>query len=329
MLSAINARSFASHDTGPARHLIGLRLIVLTFGMSLSSMAWSAMNAAGVQYPAWKVVDDRRIALAPGATVSPGDKVVTGKSGKAWLEMDDGALVKLGEQADFRLESLSVSTPQEPASSTPATTGSSNEQKADRDQGSFMEGAMSVIKGAFRYTSDEESTEWNRDLAVSMGDVATISIRGTDLWGKVSVSDAFVVLLEGLINVESSASPPLTMDTPLQIFQSGQGELASVSMEKVKKLAPETELDFGSGVMAPDGPYLLHLASFKDRNSADALKEKMVEAGLASQIVEATVENQTWHRLTVPGLASYADAEALSERVGNSFGFDSAWVAPR
>ncbi|MDF1819976.1 MAG: SPOR domain-containing protein [Alcanivoracaceae bacterium] len=308
--------------------------LLLAVACSVPVTALAAMTAAGVQYPAWKVDGDTRVALAAGDTVVPGDHVVTGKGGKVWLQMEDEALVKLGEEADFALKRLSVATTDGPASSNkaPATAGAarSPDTVGKDQQASTLEGALSVLKGAFRYTSDNTVGGWNRNIEISMASVATIGIRGTDLWGAVNVSDAFVVLLEGVIDVQGTESgDTVRLDTPLQLFQSQATALTTVSMDKVQALAPQTELDFGTGVMKPAGPYVIHLASYREQAAADRVASDLSTDGLAARVVAATVAGTQWFRVTVSGLASLEDARALQRKTASTFNLDSPWVAPR
>jgi len=313
--------------------------LLLAVACSVPVTALAAMTAAGVQYPAWKVDGDTRAALAAGDTVVPGDHVVTGKGGKVWLQMEDEALVKLGEEADFALKRLSVSVGggEEPApggkAATATPTAGAARPPADADNGqqtSKIEGALSVLKGAFRYTSDNTVGGWNRNLQISMANVATIGIRGTDLWGAVNVSDAFVVLLEGVIDVQGTEQgDTVRMDTPLQLFQSQSTALTTVSMDKVKALAPQTELDFGTGVMEPQGPYVIHLASYREQAAAARVADDLSRDGLAARVESALVGGEQWFRLTVSGLASLEDARTLQEKAAAAFSFASPWVAPQ
>ena len=121
----------------------------------------------------------------------------------------------------------------------------------------------------------------------------------------------------------------MRLNTPLQLFQSQATALTTVSMDKVKALAPQTELDFGTGVMKPAGPYVIHLASYREQAAADRVASDLSTDGLAARVVAATVAGTQWFRVTVSGLASLEDARALQRKTASTFNLDSPWVAPR
>jgi len=73
----------------------------------------AAVEAAvveGMQMPVWLIRDGRRSALRPQASLVPGDKIITGQRARLRLRMAEGSLVKLGENADFKIADFEPST---------------------------------------------------------------------------------------------------------------------------------------------------------------------------------------------------------------------------
>jgi hypothetical protein len=286
-----------------------MRHLVVLLGL-LSTPAFAQLVVEGLQFPVWVERADQRIPLAPGDAVAAGEQIITGDGGKVWVQMPDKARVKLGPEAALNVSAVNV-------------TSTAEAQSTD-----VLDGALDVIKGAFRYTTGELSKLWQRDLRISLGNTATIGIRGTDLWGQVEGDSQFVVLLEGRISVQPQASAAaLTLQNPLEIYRAGASAVDSVDMAAVQALAPITELDSGSGVMRQGGAYQLHLASFSRARHADAMSARLARAGLATRVTQASVDGQDWFRVSVLSLASLEDARALRARLAGQSGVTSAWIS--
>jgi hypothetical protein len=283
----------------------------------LLALLMAALNAngdmvvEGLQYPVWVSRDGVNVALAPGVSVLAGEQVLTGEGGKIWLKMADDARVKIGPEATVNIGSVVATAP-----------------SSAQPEGA-LEAAMDVVRGAFRYTTGELSRFWQRDVRIGLSNTATIGIRGTDLWGQVDGENQFVVLLEGKITVQPhmAGAAMLTMQTPLQIYRTGEPRLSSVGMDAVQALAPITELDLGAGVMRQGGSYQLHLSSFADQEQAQALVQRLNRSGLASSAALVRVNGRDWWRVSVEALASLQDAQALRRRLIAVEIIESAWIS--
>ncbi|EDY86033.1 sporulation and cell division repeat protein [gamma proteobacterium HTCC5015] len=301
-----------------------LLLLSAAFASSVSHAA-DVMSVEAFQYPAWLDSQGQTEPLRPGDAVRIGDNVRTGAGGKVWLTMADGARVKLGENASLSLERGAVE--QKPAAAPAASTPEPASAQAQSRPVQFLRGAFNVVEGAFRYTSAKLETVWERQVDIGLGSVATIGIRGTDLWGQVGSDDQFVVLLEGDINVTpADGSAPTNMNKPLEIYKAQNNQKSTVDMAAVQALAPETELDFGTGVISLDGSQRLQLASYTQQRGANALVNRLATEGLAADVESATVNGQTWHRVVVTQLDSYGDARALAQRLPQDDAIGSPWV---
>ena len=285
----------------------------------LSSPSMAAIKAEGLQFPVWLVTEDGRVALAPGAEIAPGQQVSTGEGGKVWLRMDDGALVKLGQQADMTLQAIEAK---------PAKGSRTSSQPGGAGEPGFMDATLDILEGAFRYTTQKINETWKRDVRINLGSTATVGIRGTDLWGQVGPEQQFVVLLEGQIELTArEGGESVSLDTPLQIYQAADRSVGSVEMAQVQALAPETELDFGQGVMTTEGKFQLNLASFERQSQAQAASNRASQSGLATTVEVATVDGFTWYRLVVKGVPTLADGEALKDTISQVLGYDTVWLS--
>ncbi|MBC8023537.1 MAG: FecR domain-containing protein, partial [Burkholderiales bacterium] len=221
-------------------------LLFALLSMAGLAMAQGAVVEA-VQYPAWLERGGAAVPLTPGTTLGPKDQLRTGKNARVQLKMPEGSTVKLGENARFSID------------------------KTD-DRG-FFRATLSVIAGAFRFTTDALRKNQRRDVTIKVKHV-TAGIRGTDLWGKSTDERDLVCLLEGKISVGSEGHPTVTLDQPLDFYQrprDGTPSVAKVDEKQIAQWAAETEL-------SPDGPgarvggdWRVTAAAFPTRDEALAM----------------------------------------------------------
>ena len=138
----------------------------------------SAMAAAGaveaVQMPAWLDRAGLTVPVSPGVALQAGDTLRTGTGARLLLKLEEGSLVKLGENARFVIEKA-------------------------QPKGGVFEAAFNVVNGAFRFTTQTLAKSTRRDVKIRVGQNATIGIRGTDLWGRGRDDKDIVCLIEGKI----------------------------------------------------------------------------------------------------------------------------------
>lgn len=276
-----------------------------------------------VQPPVWVESASGRIAATPGAGLGAKDTVRTAANGKVFLRLAEGSLVKLGYGAVLERDVRGLTS--DPAVAATAPTAAT----ADTEAG-FYEGALRVLEGAFRYSTTVLSEGFRRDISIRTGNVATIGIRGTDVWGRAGPDSALVALIEGRISITPTDGAPLILDTPLQAFvadrDTPRGNTLAVTMEQVLALAPETELDAGAGILTRDGRYTVQLASYRHRASADGAVARLQAAGYPAERRAIEVNGESWHRVQIRHAATLADARALT-RQALSMGFTSPWVS--
>ncbi len=138
--------------------------LLLMFTAALAGARTLTVEA--VVSPAWvEHAGGAREPLVPGAILEDGDKVLTGNGARVLLRMAEGSAIKLGENANLGVDRL-------------ADKGSA--------AGRVVSGALSVVQGAFRFTTRIfGAPPASRDLNIRVATV-TAGIRGTDVWGKSS-----------------------------------------------------------------------------------------------------------------------------------------------
>ncbi|HEX4779416.1 MAG TPA: FecR family protein [Usitatibacter sp.] len=236
-----------------------------------------------VQYPAWLERGGAAVPLTPGTRLQANDKLRTGANARVQLQLGEGSAVKLGENAQFVIGKV-------------------------EDRGIFH-AALSVLTGAFRFTTDALRKSQRRDISIQVKNV-TAGIRGTDLWGKSTGERDLVCLLEGKISVGSEGHPQVTLDQPLDFYQKprdGEPAVAKVDPKQVEIWARETEISKDGPAAREGGKWRVVAGKFQTRDQAMQLNRVLRANGYPAEVgrsgdVPAVI---------VPGLAGEAEARAL------------------
>jgi hypothetical protein len=240
-----------------------------------------------VQYPAWLERGGNAVPLAPGLRLEARDTIRTGDNARVRLRLGEGSAVKLGEKAQFVIERA-------------------------EDRGLFT-AALSVVAGAFRFTTEALSRPRGRDVALKVKSVS-VGIRGTDLWGKSTAERDWVVLLEGRIEVGSEGNPAVTLDKPLDLYQKAGGaapEVTRADAKTVEAWAAETEMSRDGAAAQAGGRWRTVAGVKRQRDQARALVRTLRAAGYPAEIVA----RRAYFIVQVPGLAGEIEARALMSRI--------------
>jgi|GEM_PF-643584 len=299
------------------------------------------------QSPLWVENSNGITAGFAGQALGPNDTIRTGPNGKVLLRLADGSVVKLGNGAVLKRDIQGFDASASVAPSTALTNKviasetapnqapvnqvtASPAASAEPVEKDLYRGALAVVEGAFRYSTTLLSAQYRRALTIKTGNVATIGIRGTDLWGRVTSDSSFVALIEGNIGITTTDGTETRLDKPLLAFQADQnspsGKRFAVELEDVLALAPETELDQGEGILVKNGPFAVHLTSFSHEGEAVSLRNQLLKQGYAADTSNFSTSQQPWFRVSVRGFASLADARSFSAMTKAQGMANSPWV---
>ncbi|MEP7155717.1 MAG: FecR family protein [Betaproteobacteria bacterium] len=265
-------------------------LALMFCGLAHAAMAG---KVDGVQMPAWLDRGGLSVPVSPGLALQAGDTLRTGAGARLLLKLEEGSLVKLGENARFTIE------------------------KAQPAKGGVYEAAFSVVNGAFRFTTEVLSKNMPRDVTINVGQNATIGVRGTDLWGRSNEGKDIVCLIEGKIEVTGNDRKALVMDRPLHFFQSTRTAppepLGFLPADQLNALAAETELEFSKSASTLGG-WKVIIDGFASR---DASREAARSLRINGYPAEVGAENT----LIIAKMDSELSARQLAVRlkVGSAF----------
>ncbi len=258
----------------------------------LSATAWAGVATIdAVQLPAWLDRGGLSVPAAPGIELEAGDTLRTGKGARLLLKLSEGSIVKLGENAQFTFESV--------------------ERK-----NKLYKAALSVLAGAFRFTTQPFAHSQPREVQVRLARNVTIGIRGTDLWGRGRDDKDIVCLIDGKIDVTGNDNKTQKLEQPLQFFQSTRTAppepIALIDKMKLGEWALETELTPGKGALGK-GAWKV-LISLPSREAAQAASRQLRNAGYPA-------ERSGEQGLAIAGVTGEAEAKDLADRLKAEFGY--------
>lgn len=282
-------------------------LVAMMMLLAATAAAEPAAVVEALQMPAWIERGSARAPLQVGYALESGDRIRTGSRARVLLRLQEGSLVKLGEQAQFNIDELV----------TPAVAGG------------LFTGALNVVRGAFRFTTSAIGAARQRDIRARVATV-TIGIRGTDVWGKADTDRDFVVLLEGSIDIARDGEPAQRMETPLTIYsaprQAASEPVKPVDPVALTRWAAETELQDGAGIVNGGGGWTVVLLSTPDAPAAQSLAANVQQAGYAADVEPVRTGTTMRYRVSVAGLHSRGDAEQLRQRIAREFALQGTTV---
>jgi len=277
-------------------------LLAVGFALAAAHPAFAAPAAVveGVQMPAWvERGDGRKVPLAPGMELKAGEQVNTGANSRLLLKLSEGSLVKLGENAQLKIDELKP------------------------DEGGIFKAALKIAEGAFRFTTDSAMKNRRRAVNISVATVTT-GIRGTDVWGKSAPNGRQVVcLIEGRVEVAAEGEKPVVLDQPRHFYQRNQGETAPIGFVDAAQLAQwaqETEITPGQGAARAGGKWKVTLVTADTQAAALAVYGEVRANGYAAEIHPAKAGEKRVYRVRIGSLPSKAEAEALAAQLKGRMG---------
>jgi hypothetical protein len=276
--------------------------LVLVTLLSIAGLARAqgAMVEA-VQYPAWLERGGAAVPLTPGTALRPQDQLRTGSNARVQIKMGEGSTVKLGENARFSIERS--------------------------DNRGIFRAALSVLSGAFRFTTDALRKGQRRDITIKVKNV-TAGIRGTDLWGKSTGERDLVCLLEGKISVGSEGHPTVTLDQRLDFYQrprDGVPSVAKVDEKQIAEWAKETEMSPDGAGARMGGDFRVTVAAFPSRDDALQLNRRVRASGYPSVVAA----REGAFLVEIGGLAGESEARSLMSNLRSIPGVSMPVIQPR
>ena len=273
-----------------------LLAIVLTV-VSVTALGQSAALVDGVQMPAWRERDGKRMPLVPGMELRAGDRILSGKDARVLVKLAEGSVVKLGENGSLRLEEVNASR-------------------------ELFRAALQVLEGAFRFTTDVAAKARKREVDVRV-DQVTIGIRGTDVWGRSRADVQIVCLLEGAVEVGAAGEQPVTLDQPRQFYRREKGSalpVGQVEAQQLQRWSEETEIGAGKGALRRGGRFSLVLFSFDQERQAIRARDQLREAGYPAETQRRKDGEKLVHAVRIRYFPTREEAQIMADQLTGKYG---------
>ena len=283
--------------------LIGL---YATTGLASESAVVSAMH-----FPAWLVRDFKTEPLTPGTVLQTNDLLRTGERSRVLIELSDGSVIRLGQNARFIVEQLDA------ADEVPA-----------------MDKAMEfqLLRGTLRYDASTTPAAAKSRIGIRVGAISA-EFQAADIWAASIAQREIIGLIDGEAIVRSNGSDPLVLDQALSLYVKSEkkpaAEMKRIDADKLARWSGVTRLDASLGIADRNGEWQLVLISLTRRPQADQLLAQMREQGFAVERKSVLRDGRTLHRLLLPGFVSVEAALAARARIEAVFGITDAWVWKR
>lgn len=269
--------------------LVGAILLLLT----QTVLAAPAGVVETVQFPAWLDRNGLSVPVGAGIELQQNDGVRTGDGGRLLIRLSEGSLIKLGQNAHFQFEVVSV-----------------------KEKGLFQAG-LQVLQGAFRFTTSALAKKRPRNVSIGIAKTITIGIRGTDLWGRGREDKDLVCLIEGKIDVTGNDSKTVTLDQPLQFFQSTRTApplpVAFLDKAQLDEWALQTEIETGKGAASAKGAWRVVASGFASRDEAAGANRALRANGYPAEI-------GALNTVQITGLLGEIEAESLAHELMGKYG---------
>lgn len=279
-------------------------IILLCF----SHQSLAQISVTAVQPPVWKETNGVKTALFPGSIIEKDEIIHSGKESRVLLDFNEGSIVELGEQTSTLVN------------------------LAPNSQNDLVSAAVSMLKGAFRYTAGLISNNRKRDIKINLT-TATIGIRGTDLWGRSTKEEDFVVLIEGDILIEHSTADAVRMRDGQSVYRTRLNQppepLSKIEIPQLLELAKETALIPEKASIYKDGAYSVVLASSLKNELAINNLNNYLSKGYPAENVSAKTNGIHFTRTLINGFKSFKEATRFLKQIEIELGINDAWVLKR
>jgi hypothetical protein len=228
--------------------------------------------------------------------IAHGDRIRTGEGARVYLKLAEGSTVKLGADAGLTFFSRSL--------------------RPQRD----FKGALDVLAGAFRFTTDALRRVKSRDVSIRVG-AATAGIRGTDVWGRTGAQEDLVCLIDGKIEIRHAAlGAPLEMTQARSFFVAPKDgapkPVGIVGEDELRQWSRETEIEAGAGAQRRGGKWQLLLGRHASAAAALEQYDLARSAGYAPRIAPDAAAAGGWeYAVVLKGFADEGDATRSAARL--------------
>jgi len=263
-----------------------------------------------VQPPAWLERDGSYQAILPGEELRKGDALVTGGGGRMSVRLGDDGQLRQGAATRLSFSQL-------------RSTGA--------DQAG-LKALINVEAGAMNVETGSGSKA--RHIRIQLNQLEVdLTAASTRFSGETEKELDIACLLAGSMKVkQGEQAEDLGQPGQCYVLQlSGEKQRIDkqITSEQAEMVAAITASNSDRPVIRQQGSWAVNVASFEKQNDARQFMELLYKAGYPAAVSEVTVKGRPWNRISVPGFANKSEANRYKVLMQETFGAQSAWIAPR
>lgn len=284
----------------------GLVLAALALAAAPSADAAALAVVEKLRMPAWLEHAEQRTPLAAGTELRAGDRLVTGRQGRLLVQLADGSVLRLGEQGRLVIHEL----------------------KGGAQEGA-LQARLELGEGFLRVTAEGAAPlELERAITLELARTR-ITTRQADLCAGTQRLVQTVCLIQGTLAIEHPGAERVLMEEPGTVFRvsaSGPLPLAAADPEMLRAWTEATALEPGTGTTVAGGGWIVQLGAFEGEADAQALAQRLAQAGYAAEITTAASGARARYRVRITQFDSERDAKVFAEHVQGRFGTARPWI---
>lgn len=282
-----------------------LALAALALAAAPSADAAALAVVEKLRMPAWLEHAEQRTPLAAGTELRAGDRLVTGRQGRLLVQLADGSVLRLGEQARLAIHEL----------------------KGGPQQGA-LQARLELGEGFLRLTAEAAPLEVERAITLEVARTR-ITTRQADLCAGTQRLVQTVCLIQGTLAIEQPGAERLLIEEPGTVFRvsaSGALPLAPADPEMLRTWTEATALEPGTGTTVAGGGWIVQLGAFEREADAQALAQRLAQAGYAAEITTAASGAGARYRVRITQFDSEREAKVFAEHIQGRFGTTRPWI---
>ena len=295
------------------------------------SFADSLGSISAVVQPVWIQLDDTGAELDTGNDIGYGDRIVTGRNGRAEIELGTGIVLRLYPDSEIRLQ---------PARQREDDAGDAAEVYLERGRICLQTGPPT-----------SRGRNFSLNLAARL--LATIH-QSAHLCALRREQDSALGLLDGSVQLDNAIEPGTVIlsqpgfefvlddDGSYRLLPaSSAARIASVDAQPfIDSTAGATDgnaFDAATQSADTDGTarapgavgtwvYTVYLFSTRSREIADEVNRKLSQAGHDTRIIASTGNTPARFRVAVSGFSSREAAQRFSDSIVGRYGIRDTWI---
>ena len=246
--------------------------------------------------PVWLEREAQSVAIAPGATLQPGDILRTGPGAAARVEPGDGSTLDLGAESALGMTTV------------------------DPVRFSVEDGMVRYAAPVGGFTETLQLTAGRLQVELNSGELLAGVRAGT--------GELLLVSGEARVSAPQAQLPWTRYSEPRSWYRLDNGALEQGRLEPeiVARRVEALRTDRRPQSLQTEGPWVANVISLRDQAAARTIVEELVTEGYPARLSPTRVQGRLWHRVQMTGFTTETHARELGNQLAQRYGAPRAWV---